>query len=992
MGKKTEINSFTPMNRVSFPPHLLLFLLALILGETDAFGQYYPPAVTVANIAPSNNLLLTGGAGSYSGGYNYDFTYEATVSIGGYWDYNHQEITLRDRGYSDNANGYYGDDGIWVAPWISNVCWDWDTIPVYIPVSTETVTVPGSAHVTVTLYIDSNGNVSMSTSDNSSTNNLTNTWGGVYNFSTGIFSSGGYLPPLASVNSDGSSWSPPPPPPNYPSYGPPRIWVEGVNYGWVSTSFNDPYHTSGTDYYSDASGHSVWFQSSDGGASNNVGGNTPAGWWSGTATNGVFEDTGTLDVRGADASGNYLQATAPSGLPPLIRVDGSTSLWNYIGQGASLHHYAGDQPDQRLTIDPTSGTVSIQNDSNSAFYSQNVIWSSTGGRDLRAVSLDGTLWQTGHSPSWGPAAILVFKAVWRYVGTWDGSVTAFPGSTAPVIGDHYLGDNNGQRLVVNSSGAVTVFGTDGETTTGTYAPQSTQAGAPEVFTVNGYTIYPGDLNGAFFRYQPSVGPPAIWVNGTIFPFANTKEMVSQLGTWVDTYADGNGNSVTVSTTEVRAFQADRTSNWAGRFVPEARDAGNGGIFVIKDNFRYDVRSSNGVSLIAPQSAPHNLHPYVVKVDGNAWNFAGSITDTDSGGTIVTDYYFGANPGERLWIDSTGAVRFTNSVTSQNLSGSGNFLGSVFLVQGHDLRACTSDAMAVTPVGSPQWGPAALWVEGVTWPFIGSVSDGTLQVHADYYGGSNAGQVVSVDSAMQVSGASTGVFNDGVFVVNGGKDLRALDAAGAQSAPVGAPAHDYPANLRIGGLHWNFIGTSSGVNYYAEALGGQRLSVDATGAVVYSDHPHGVNNATGTYTNGVFTSTGGGLSFNAGTIVSDLDILGNIISFGTLTGNATTAGVTLQFQDTQNSLDQSRTATLYSSLARPNAQWQWGRAGDSSGQRSQHVMLLDSSSKLTLYDAAGNQSMVLDASPDGQSAIKGVLRVRPGGDLQMAPEFRWGTQP
>ena len=975
------INSFPPMKRLCFQPRLVLFLVTLILGQVTSFGQYYPPAVTVSGL-DTNPLLLGGGGGNYSGGYYSTYSYDTVVEVG-YWDYTtYYHYETQDQGYWDTTPGYYDDQGNWVPDnqvWVPNPVSVLVYDPTWIVTGSTTVTQTVTAWMSVSLTIGTLGNMSIS-SYNSNTGG-TDSWSGSYAFGEGIFSAGLII---MAVSTDGSSWSPPAPPPSYQTFGPASIWVEGTRYLWNHTDYADANHNILVEYFTDGSGHTAWFLAANGDGSNSAGGDSPNGVsWSGTAKNGVFETAGGIDVRAGDSNGNYLQANAPTGLPPAVRVDGSSSLWNFIGQGgSSLYHYAGDQPHQRLTIEAASGVVSIQDDSNISFYSQNVMWNSNGGRDVRAVSLGGSLCQTDQSPSWGPPDVLVNQALWRYVGTWNGSAT-FPGSSPPAVGDHYLGDNNGQRLVVDASGNVTVF-VMGGTYTGTYAPQTQQASAPRVFTVSGCDIFPGDDNGAYYISQPAVGPPAVWVNGVTFAYSSSNKGAAQLGNWVDTYVDGDNNYLLVSFKDVLAFKANGSSNWSGYYVPSYSNLDFGGIFVVVNgSSQYEVRASGGVTLLPPQGSPLNNHPNVVKVDGVAWKFAGSTSDTD--------YYFGTAAGERLWIDATGAVNFTNTVNSPYLSGAGQLSGSVFLVEGHDLRACTSDTMAAAPVGPRQWGPAALWVEGEVWSYIGTVSNNSLQLHADFYGGANAGQVVTVNSAMEVSGAYTGRFDGGVFVINGGADLRALDSTGAQIVPVVLPSNGRSTSLRIGGLHWNFLGTSGGLDYYAAPLGGQRLSIDASGAVVYSDHPHNVNNATGNYAGGTFTAISGGMSFNAGTIGSDLDILGNIVSFGALTDNAATAGVTLQFQDKVNS-DGFYTASMFNMLARPKAQWQWARAADSSGQTTLPMMQLDASSKLTLYDTGGNPSMVLDPAFGGASTIRGVLRVLPSGDLPMALEFQQGAHP
>ena len=133
--------------------------------------------------------------------------------------------------------------------------------------------------------------------------------------------------------------------------------------------------------------------------------------------------------------------------------------------------------------------------------------------------------------------------------------------------------------------------------------------------------------------------------------------------------------------------------------------------------------------------------------------------------------------------------------------------------------------------------------------------------------------------------------------------------------------------------------------------------------------------------------------NLQTINADLDITGSIISFGALSQSTATAGVTLQFADIPGA-NNSLTASLFNTLSRPQAQWVWARATDTSTQTTQAVMKLGTGGVLTLYDPASSgqtSGVVLDPAEDGVSTLRGVLRVRPGGDIGMG-EFAEGGEP
>lgn len=945
---------------------LLLMLGLLGLGQTAALGQYpelaYPPAVLATGLDPSGTTLLTnGGGGSYSGGYYASYSYDITM-----------------------------EDG-------------------------TTTTQSATAYFSVSLFIESGPMdgigyqyyVEMSVYNNGS--GSTDYWNGYYYPSNGSFTqfrrwhydSGSNswleLPPAnaSAVNTDGSPWTAPPLPPFYPHFGPASIWIDGTVYPFSYTAWYDGYFAGswqrlGMDYYS-GSGE-VYVQ--DGG---NVEGYTYSPeWiqWTGTYSNGVFATNSGQNVMAADSGGNLIFRTAPPDMPPALRVDGNTSLWKYVGLG-SHHIYAGYQPGQWLAIDPQSGTLVVQGDGNTGFYTGGVVWMPAEGRDIRAVNLDGTPLQPYTQPSWGPMDVWVSGAVWRYAGTYQGEY--LPSGTSPAVGDHYLGDNGGQRLVIDPSGNVTLTNLT-YTAWGTYT--SPGASLPRMFRVaddtNGLAVdvYPGDGDGPYHQTQPAAGPPAVWVNEVLFQFTGSDADASQPGSWVDIYADGAGGQVMISTGGAWGFGADLSLVWSASYVRASSNTADGGLFVVDNSNgapRYDVRASSGIVLLPATGSPSGNHPAVVKVDGNLWRFAGTLS-----GANPVDYYLGASAGQQLWIDSTGAVAFWTDTTSPNLAGTGRLVGTVFIVDGHDLRACTADNLPVPPSGSPQWGPAKVTVEGVVWNYLGTVSDDTLQIHADYYGGINVGEVLAVHSNSQVTGFDdNGTYDGGVFVVPNA-DIRALEASGNLQAPIGIPAAGHPETLRAGGLQWQFLGSSAGVDYYATTSAGQRLSINSSGAVTYFDRPGGVANATGTYANGTFAVQSGGASYNGGTPTGDLDILGNLFSMGSLANDANTAGLTIVFQDDLNA-QPGPAATVGFTASRPLTHWLWSRASTTDPNGTVPMMQVDTSHRLNLFDptnATLPAAIVLDpgngtSTFTGPVQFNGRVRVPEQGDIGMG-EFT--TQP
>jgi hypothetical protein len=219
-------------------------------------------------------------------------------------------------------------------------------------------------------------------------------------------------------------------------------------------------------------------------------------------------------------------------------------------------------------------------------------------------------------------------------------------------------------------------------------------------------------------------------------------------------------------------------------------------------------------------------------------------------------------------------------------------------------------------------PATFLVRGDVWRYTGLDANGNALYQGYYYDSYNNPQFMTVD---------------------------APDANGQQLVIVSDPIN----------------GSTSGV--LNSARGSARLR---DGEVVYS----------GNY-NGSLLDLANNTTPKLQTIAADLDITGNVISFGALQGDAEAAGVTLQFTD------DGSIGTLTSALGRPLAQWVWSRSDPSSLEApALPVMKLDKDNGLTLYDQAlvsgSPPGVTLNPKSNGVSSIAGVLRVRPGGDIPM----------
>ena len=813
-----------------------------------------------------------------------------------------------------------------------------------------------------------------------------------YNPATNTFELPGWT--VSPVHSNGVPWVPPP---NNATFGPPRIWVNGTIYSWSDSSFIDSDFSHGTDHYTGDVSRWVHLTFTPGDDPQyTVSGTAPDGSTiTGAYTAGFFDVSGA-DVRAMGASTGVLYPAAPGSLPPAIRFGAPSPVWRYLGTSTgrmtlgysgTRYHYAGANSGERLVIDAGSRVGWLVADNTFVqigIYADGVIWTRSPDQ-VRAVEANGARIAPATAPAYGPVGVWVNRTLWRFAGTWNyaaAPATDFNLSTFPnppsAVADYYVGSNAGQLLWIDSSRAVHLTNLDGASGTGTYDASSS------TFDVSGFDVFAATAEGT--STTRINGPPSVWVNGILFDFSDAED-------GVDNYDNGTGEMIEIGSTWAAGLDAEGRVLWQGSY-----DAGTSAFSITSvAAWQFDVRAYSGASPVLTGSHPLSGHPYAVKLDGEFLSFAGTL-DTDG-----KDYYVGPtnHQGERLTIDSAGQVVFWLGNATPAPAGSGFLSGTVFVVSGHDLRACNVDhsPMPPSPAGTIS-GVARVWVNGVVWNRLGMVDDNARSTHADYYGGPNAGNLLTINPAGAValrSPEDSGTYGNGVFLMNGNNDVRVADGAGHLVHPyLGSAA---PAQLRIGGLHWQPIGyraDSSGqrTDYYAAAETGQRLSIGPGGAVTYSDRTNGVFNATGTYANGSYTPISGGGTFATGTVSSDLDILGNVLSLGSLADDHNTAGLTLSFRD--DTSHSPPTATIGLTASRPLAHWLWARTSSPDPNANTVLMMqLDSTHRLSLFDPADATqpaAIVLDPGSGtstfrGPVQFKGPVRVLPQGDIGMG-EFTY----
>lgn len=454
--------------------------------------------------------------------------------------------------------------------------------------------------------------------------------------------------------------------------------------------------------------------------------------------------------------------------------------------------------------------------------------------------------------------------------------------------------------------------------------------------------------------QPSIyGPPAFWVRG---------ELYLQNATTPTSYASAAGHSLTLSgTSNWTLAGSDTTGAFSG-----ACDHDPVGVFLVQalDGSGQPVAgalvpvipaNADGSLHLSWEAAPTGMPPGMRENDHNLVYLGTAADDTNSAATAA--YYGSATASDqsrwliKLRTDGSGTTPYTATHTdySTATSSTGSYSAQTHLFQ----TASLSSGFPVPVYGvdpnanNALWGlnlpdstsglPATFLVQGDVWRYTGTDGSGTA-TYLGYYSSPETGSQIMTVAAPDASGARVVTVTD--------------PYRGDGSATQGT-LNDVRGSARL----------RDGSEVYSGNFSGQQVNP------ALNEH-------------------------NLHTIAADLDITGNVITFGALTGNAATAGVTMQFQDTAS--DGSFTGSFYSMLARPQAQWLWARTASSSGQSTLPVMKLDATHKLTLYGSPAtgqtqNAGVVLDPTPGGVSTLRGVLRVRPGGDIDMG-EFMAGGEP
>ncbi|MDB6004668.1 MAG: hypothetical protein JWR15_1655 [Prosthecobacter sp.] len=334
------------------------------------------------------------------------------------------------------------------------------------------------------------------------------------------------------------------------------------------------------------------------------------------------------------------------------------------------------------------------------------------------------------------------------------------------------------------------------------------------------------------------------------------------------------------------------------------------------------------------------------------NENGQVTSAQTG------YYTSGGGSPSFYLNADGTVSGSESGMVVN--------GTLYLDYLHD----TSDCDYTSPDGRHYAFHALL--TSYTPDGNGGVTSSVSDYYAEFYGRWADANLHSytpprctffIAADGTISGSETGVKINGTMYVN--------------------YAHA-PATLMIGSNLWRYTGQgANNVSLYQGMTTGQQLTLgapdpnnaDGNRSVIITAPITNAVVATGTFNDvrgsarlsdgsELYSGNTAGERLNPAlnesnlhTIAADLDITGNVITFGSLNGNAAMAGATLHFQDVAD------TASLYSILARPQAQWIWSRTVDSSGQTTVPVMKLDTTHNLMLYDPTDPSSATVKLSPN-----------------------------
>ena len=510
------------------------------------------------------------------------------------------------------------------------------------------------------------------------------------------------------------------------------------------------------------------------------------------------------------------------------------------------------------------------------------------------------------------------------------------GSEYPFSGGYE--DSAGHRTdtyVAPGGGTLTIIGSVASPDSGTVqvAWNETPYSGTATFSGGSASFEVGDLD---ISTLPPGSPPALWAAGRFYlrqPGSNN--YVCTVGSG----AEAVSYQINVNGADVAQLTLSGTGS--GGTLSGTFDASQGGVFALMQNGSVLVAAcpanADGTLRQSAEDLPEQFPPAVMVTGAGIWRFLGTLSE--SGGAVAcylnasaansTEASDGA--GCMLKIDATGAVTLRHYVAGTTQSGS-------YSLATHLFQTATSSSLPMPIYGVDPNASNLPW--GLTAPADGPAS---FQVGQDLWRYTGAGDNGAANYQGYYNGQQLTL---GAADAGGGRLVTVTDPVGGNTTGL---LNDVRAGTRL----------TNGTMVYAGGMDGTRA-------------PSSVNN------NGLLALSG------------NLDIPGNLLTLGSLNGDAAASGLTLQFSDSMNG-NGDNVALLRQELGRNAAQWSWWRASPVNGAGTVPVMALDSAWGLTLYDPANPASASIKLNPSGASSFKGPLRVAPAGDIDMG-EFTNGPMP
>ena len=792
-----------------------------------------------------------------------------------------------------------------------------------------------------------------------------------------------------------------------------------ISYTSPNGRFYDKY-TSSINNYLDGSG-GVWsttaetYRNSSNGDIFYVAGGVISGSETGYVVNGGWamnlntfvNDTATLTFFGTTYTSTGYNASRN------YNPDGS-SVYNtdrvYSNSDGSWYELA------TSTNDETSTTVS-----------------SDGGWDVRAGSFSSLpSWNAFSSPMFAPAQLSVDGSPFIFqAGTHDGTT----------VTDTYINPDTNDTLTI--SGIPYDFRVS-FSPVAVHWPAASASGTYHVsgaFDLPTHTVLPQSSS----RSQPALMSYAsLWVDGIEFPFSEGFD--DGAGGKVDVYKnDSSGGIMKIygSSTSGNVYDVILGQSFY-------ENACNNGIFQISGHsialeatsaelyfppaiwFRGEVCTKSSGLSAGSFSYSKNGVPFVVTKSGDDYTLSGS--------DVIVNDDPETEANEEVTATYSGTFQLGTGLQVIHRTDGQGFYAC-------EMAYDTNQTQLILrgPANAPSDGcPPGLTMDQRSWRYVGTF---TAEEQSTHYYGSDTGEGDDVSPMLilmsisgntasvtyrhlaTMDGASVGSFDLSTHLIHTSRPSNPPVEGSSGSLPMPTfpadPGTDFkvwevrepaaelslPPTFRVGSGVWRFARMDGENAIYEGYYPGQTITVQPAGSngqrlVDLVDTDLGINTQ-GTFNstrqsilmrNGqlvnVFTGDENGTQNittlngnNLQTVPGDLDIIGDLLSFGTITGNASLAGTVFQFSD------EGQIGTLSSVLSLPQSQWVWSHASTNIDAPPQPAMQLDVNGTLRLFrKPAANLSSDtgVQLNPMGASSFPFGIRVLPQGDLPM--NFTSGAQP